>query len=394
MAMEDIKFHNNKNIIDYLGSCFPSDSDNFFDIMITCSDGHISAHKLVLASISPMLYSEFKQNISDKTLSIVLPDYSLLEVTQYLKAIYSCQDISKFTIFNQMIGSIETEEIEIDKKDILDIENVNSDPFETDNLEVDREYIRVTETLNDPAFENEKISSLPAEVIEDKPKMINIVKKKKEKKWERKKLSIISKNFKIKQKFLLKNFTTSPDDLEEIYCNFCSKQYSSTALIKKTNDLLNHLYIHDIVINLNEQTRSWKCPSCPKVFISEDKMNKHIDYYHSEVVPCAYCGKIIKNRFARMRHEREHKAKLEGKFSCEICNKSFIDDSCLKRHIRIHTGEMPYQCSDCGKRFVQSSGLKQHQKHHTGETPYECKRCFRKFKFVQVYDKHKCIPQN
>ena len=133
MAMEDIKFHNNKNIIDYLGSCFPSDSDNFFDIMITCSDGHISAHKLVLASISPMLYSEFKQNVSDKTLSIVLPDYSLLEVTQYLKAIYSCQDISKFTIFNQMIGSIETEEIEIDKKDILDIENVNENPFETED---------------------------------------------------------------------------------------------------------------------------------------------------------------------------------------------------------------------------------------------------------------------
>ena len=352
--MEHDKYHDNnfKNIINYLGSTFPGNSENFSDIVITCCDGQVSAHKLVLASISPMLYSEFKQNISDKTLSIVLPDYSLLEVTKYLKAIYSCRDLSNFTIFNQMMGSIETEEIEIDKKDILDIENVNANPFETENLKVDRKYIKDTDT---ETFENEEVSSL----IEDKPKMINIVKKKKEKNWETDRC-IIKKNFKIKQKFLMKNFTTSPDNLNEIYCNICSKQYSSTALIKKTNDLLNHLYIHDIVINLNEQTRSWKCPSCPKVFISEDKMNKHIDYYHSEVVPCAYCGKIIKNRFARMRHEREHKAKLEGKFSCEICNKSFIDDSCLKRHIRIHTGEMPYQVNfglvccykGCGSKFV------------------------------------------
>merc|ERR1719391_306497 len=110
-------------------------------------------------------------------------------------------------------------------------------------------------------------------------------------------------------------------------------------------------------------------------------------------MPCAYCGKLISDRFAKKRHEREHQALEEKKFTCHICSKAFVDNPMLKRHLMVHTGEKPYQCSDCGKQFTYNYKLKEHRRNHTGETPFECSRCFRKFKFKQVLDKHKCIPQ-
>ena len=46
--------------------------------------------------------------------------------------------------------------------------------------------------------------------------------------------------------------------------------------------------------------------------------------------------------------------------SCPICQKGFSVKSSLKRHMMLHTGEMPYECLSCGKRFRQRSNLTRH----------------------------------
>lgn len=64
----------------------------------------------------------------------------------------------------------------------------------------------------------------------------------------------------------------------------------------------------------------------------------------------------------------------EKMFICQVegCNKRFLDNSKLKRHHLVHTGEKPYKCDICDKRFSLDFNLRTHLRTHTGEKPYVC----------------------
>ncbi|XP_035267769.1 early growth response protein 1 [Anguilla anguilla] len=89
-------------------------------------------------------------------------------------------------------------------------------------------------------------------------------------------------------------------------------------------------------------------------------------------------------RPARMRKYPNRPSKTpphERPYACpvETCDRRFSRSDELTRHIRIHTGQKPFQCRICMRNFSRSDHLTTHIRTHTGEKPFACDVCGRKF---------------
>ena len=77
------------------------------------------------------------------------------------------------------------------------------------------------------------------------------------------------------------------------------------------------------------------------------------------------------------KHIRIHTGKMP--YECSACFKSFSRSSHLIMHLRSHTEEKPHKCVTCSKSFSFQSSLNLHIRTHTGEKPYQCTTCSKSF---------------
>uniref|UniRef100_A0A672H9U0 Zinc finger and BTB domain containing 16a n=1 Tax=Salarias fasciatus TaxID=181472 RepID=A0A672H9U0_SALFA len=130
------------------------------------------------------------------------------------------------------------------------------------------------------------------------------------------------------------------------------------------------------------------CLLCGKRFQTQTALQQHMEV-HAGVRSyiCSECNRTFPSHTALKRHLRSHTAG-DHPFECEFCGSCFRDESTLKGHKRIHTGEKPYECNGCGKKFSLKHQLETHYRVHTGEKPFECKLCHQRSRDYSAMIKH------
>ncbi|XP_058838780.1 zinc finger protein 28 homolog [Topomyia yanbarensis] len=137
--------------------------------------------------------------------------------------------------------------------------------------------------------------------------------------------------------------------------------------------------------------RPFACNQCEKSFRTATKLRIHVNCVHLKVRK--YTCDVCNRKFLDSGNLRNHKVIHSGerKYVCnyEGCNKTFALPGTLTVHKKSHTQDKQFACDYCSKLFLYKWLLVKHLRTHTGEKPYQCDVCQKKFSTTTHMHTHK-----
>nr|XP_045613509.1 zinc finger protein 69-like [Procambarus clarkii]XP_045613511.1 zinc finger protein 69-like [Procambarus clarkii]XP_045613512.1 zinc finger protein 69-like [Procambarus clarkii] len=168
-----------------------------------------------------------------------------------------------------------------------------------------------------------------------------------------------------------------------VYCHVCEK--CTDTRYREKAKLTQHLRrIHKVPVH--------QCPACDHEAPSQNSLDQHIISNHpdSRFFECRICLKAFRTyRYLNFVHIKRCHFVLPIKYTCEKCNKGFVDKSSFENHKIIHSGTRNFSCKFCGAMFQTSYALKVHVNTHTQDKKYVCVDCGSAFLRICNLSAHK-----
>ncbi|XP_037815170.1 zinc finger protein 675 [Lucilia sericata] len=168
---------------------------------------------------------------------------------------------------------------------------------------------------------------------------------------------------------------------------------ATTALMPSTTNTDKDMpaKITSAMINVTENPKIWECDVCSKAFTTKYFLKKHKRLHTGEMpYTCELCARTFTFQQSYHKHLLYHSD--EKPHVCSTCGRAFKELSTLHNHERIHSGEKPFKCEVCGKSFRQRVSFLVHTRIHTGVMPYKCEICQKSFRYKVSQRTHKCQP--
>ena len=146
-------------------------------------------------------------------------------------------------------------------------------------------------------------------------------------------------------------------------CNFCGKKFTRKDNLFRHRERLHNLFnINFDAMRPDSQQLSFQCKMCRADFgASKDALENHIVW------------EVCKKR------DNPFKVNSEGRIECDLCDKTYVEMSNLKRHIHKNRSSRKQRntCDKCNKTYANMSSLKRHvdSVHSSGKQTFCCESC-------------------
>ena len=125
---------------------------------------------------------------------------------------------------------------------------------------------------------------------------------------------------------------------------------------------MDHNKLH--ILEAQTENGQYQCNVCDKTFTNNTILHEHMDMHKREKqYQCNFCYKMFVNDTILLEHMEVHK--IENPFKCNLCGNSFQSDTSLNEHMEIHNLVKPFQSIHigCSDPFVNNTALKENMAH-------------------------------
>ncbi|KAK4879848.1 hypothetical protein RN001_007994 [Aquatica leii] len=396
------------------------------DVLISCKDQKLKAHKLILYIVSPVLQELLVEDTSETSV-LIFPDVNGSTMSLVLSFIYNGNVTVPSHSLPEFLSVIALLKLHVDHDFETSVMSKKNNILQTSLFgKCENIYTQNHSNNEDYSIQNLKCDKLSKKNLRDVPNLMPIASLKNNANGIKR--SLYNKVFPSpwcprvvpllagpRENYTSLNDTSIPstqnrsanDSNNNFKINSENNKCNEVVIVKENN--LPEESNCKVILNCLKptqlpslspaipETNDEKLLTCKKLTtIYNNHTDNHNNSIKAEIIKEILSDDVKSNMFVNNKEEvckkviKVQSDEKQKPYKCDDCGKSFSQLRNYKYHRSIHEGtkEFSARCQECGKMFNDKGYLSSHMKIHRDRKEYACPNCPKRFNQRVAYNMH------